>query len=332
MAKRRPCARKLEAAGEVVSRTTVPCRRSRRPFCCGWPGSIRSGNTPAFTTFTANGDRPPAPHRTKRWPVVRTQHTRQPILPERRLQNRPGMCHIRLLQPLAAQQITAIRIRQRQGIAPLPVATVEPTLQVDTPHIVRTPTGGKGGPSAAGLEDAYAATPPDPPAAATPRCCSRPATEPQVDVDPGRPGSSSDPTSDAYGEAQAPTPPPPHSDPADDDAAHGSGPKVPQPPPADTGFATCTPSFGSPRNTGSAPETDASSSFHSNINFNRSSMAQVSFQGMGTSLPMYFTCYLCPRSILLPMSPVRTQSPEPYTCPLHPSRSACLPHLADPQC
>ena len=147
-----------------------------------------------------------SPHRTKRWPVVRTQHTRQPILPERRLQNRPGMCHIRLLQPLAAQQITAYAC---QGIAPLPVATVEPTLVVDTPHIVRTPTGGKGAVRGGARRRLRRDT------TRPSRCSNSPmllsAGHRTVDVDPGRPGFLRTPRPDAYGEAQAPTPPPPHS-------------------------------------------------------------------------------------------------------------------------
>lgn len=35
--------------------------RSNRPFCCGLPGAIRSGITPALITFTESFDRPPAP-------------------------------------------------------------------------------------------------------------------------------------------------------------------------------------------------------------------------------------------------------------------------------
>jgi hypothetical protein len=36
------CWSTLEAAGFVVSRFSVKCMRSCRPFCCGCPGLIRS--------------------------------------------------------------------------------------------------------------------------------------------------------------------------------------------------------------------------------------------------------------------------------------------------
>ena len=47
--------------GVAVSRSSVRCSRSSRPFCCGLPGAMRSGSTPALITLTASRERPPAP-------------------------------------------------------------------------------------------------------------------------------------------------------------------------------------------------------------------------------------------------------------------------------
>src|SRR5262249_42836731 len=58
------------------------------------------------------------------------------------------------------------------------------------------------------------------------------------------------------------------------------------------------------------------------MNITRSSMAQVSFQGIGRSpLPSLLTCHPCTPSKLLPMSPVCTLlAPPPLTPPHHASR------------
>src|SRR5713226_2313918 len=59
------------------------------------------------------------------------------------------------------------------------------------------------------------------------------------------------------------------------------------------------------------------------MNINRSSMAQVSFQGIGKSpLPSFLTCHPCIRSKLLPMSPVCTHedSSEPSPPPPPPRK------------
>ena len=43
--------------------------RSWRPFCCGLPGAIRSGTTPALITLTESCDSPPAPQEANGGPL-----------------------------------------------------------------------------------------------------------------------------------------------------------------------------------------------------------------------------------------------------------------------
>lgn len=50
--------RRLVAAGLVVSFLSVRCMRSWRPFCCGWPGWMRSRRIPKRSHQTASRDSP----------------------------------------------------------------------------------------------------------------------------------------------------------------------------------------------------------------------------------------------------------------------------------
>jgi hypothetical protein len=49
----------LDRGGLAVSSFNVRCMRSCLPFCCGFPGSMRSGMMPSFTHFTDSFDKPP---------------------------------------------------------------------------------------------------------------------------------------------------------------------------------------------------------------------------------------------------------------------------------
>src|ERR1700678_4219522 len=82
--------------------------------------------------------------RGKRRSVVGTHVMRQAELAERRIQHRPDMVGIRARQPLAAQQIAAMGIGDRQRLAAPAVAGQETTLEVDAPHIVAAPQCAKG--------------------------------------------------------------------------------------------------------------------------------------------------------------------------------------------
>src|SRR5579864_2758817 len=51
------CCRKFLAAGLVASSFKVRCMRSCRPFCCGWPGLMRSISMPSLSHQTESFDR-----------------------------------------------------------------------------------------------------------------------------------------------------------------------------------------------------------------------------------------------------------------------------------
>src|SRR5947209_1704442 len=61
---------------------------------------------------------------------------RKAKLTERRIQHRPDMIGVGAGQRLAAQQIAAVRIRDRQRLTALAVAGQKPALEVDAPHLV----------------------------------------------------------------------------------------------------------------------------------------------------------------------------------------------------
>ena len=61
---------------------------------------------------------------------------RKPELAERRIQHRPHMIGVEARHRLAAQQIPAVGVAQRQRLATGAVAGQEPALEIDAPHIV----------------------------------------------------------------------------------------------------------------------------------------------------------------------------------------------------
>ena len=64
--------------GCAVSRRSIRCSRSSRPFCCGLPGAMRSGRTPALITLTASRDNPPAPVEANGGPLSERSRTGRP--------------------------------------------------------------------------------------------------------------------------------------------------------------------------------------------------------------------------------------------------------------
>ena len=84
--KRRCCSASVAAGGLAVSALRVRCRRSRRPFCCGLPGSIRSGLTPSLIHHTASADSPPAPTEANGGPLSERIVGWQAELAERRVE------------------------------------------------------------------------------------------------------------------------------------------------------------------------------------------------------------------------------------------------------
>src|SRR5258707_9620621 len=100
----------------------------RRPFCCGLPGAMRSGTTPALISLIDSFDSPPAPREANGEPL--SERIRQSELAERRIQHRPGMSTIGARQCLATQKIPAVGIGDGQRFAPLAVAGQKPALEV----------------------------------------------------------------------------------------------------------------------------------------------------------------------------------------------------------
>ena len=59
----------LAAIGCMVAALSVRCMRSWRPFCCGRPGTMRSGVMPSLTHQTESFERPPSPLEAKGLPL-----------------------------------------------------------------------------------------------------------------------------------------------------------------------------------------------------------------------------------------------------------------------
>ncbi len=119
----------------AVSCNSVRCSRSSRPFCCGLPGAIRSGNTPALITLTDSFDSPPTPREAKRAPLSERRPLGRPN--SRKAASRPATHdRRRSAHDLAAQEIAALRIAQRQRLAMRAVASEKPALEVHAPHVV----------------------------------------------------------------------------------------------------------------------------------------------------------------------------------------------------
>ena len=114
----------LAAGGCAISCFSVRCIRSCLPFCSGCPASIRSATIPSFIHHTASRDKPAMARRCKRRPIVGSDRLRHAILAKRRFKDRLHSRRVCLLHRLAAQQIPAVRICDRQAdrsVSPSPV-------------------------------------------------------------------------------------------------------------------------------------------------------------------------------------------------------------------
>src|SRR6185295_9109880 len=69
-------------------------------------------------------------------PIIVEQVGRQPELAERSLHDVAYAACVHPRHGLTPQQIPAMRIRDRQRVAPTPIPAAEPTLEIDTPHLV----------------------------------------------------------------------------------------------------------------------------------------------------------------------------------------------------
>ena len=76
--------------------------------------------------------------RRKRRTVVGADRPRQTTFPKRRFEDRPHPLVVGLLHSLAAQQVAAARIGDRQRINPLAISGTKPAFEIGAPHPVRS--------------------------------------------------------------------------------------------------------------------------------------------------------------------------------------------------
>ena len=110
---------------------SVRCNRSSRPFCCGLPGAMRSGTTPALITLTDSCDSPPPPAR--QTVALRSAVPRQAEL--RKTHPIPTTLILLVPQCLAAKRSryrlwASLSVSGSQCVC----ASQEPALEVDAPH------------------------------------------------------------------------------------------------------------------------------------------------------------------------------------------------------
>ena len=203
------------------------------------PASMRSGRRPALIARTEGRERPTAPVEANWRPVVRAQRHGQAMLAQGEVHDRPDMVGIGARHRLAAQKVSAVRIRQGQGLAPRPVAGPEPALEIDAPHVVGTPRTRQTAPCAAARAGATGASPSNPRDPTRPRSCSPPASQrPDRDA-AARPAPSPDPNSDAPAEPTGTRPQSPPTTTAHAGAVTATGTKAPKHRPADSAQTTC---------------------------------------------------------------------------------------------
>src|ERR1700685_1296061 len=116
------CCRKLLPAGLVVSSFRVRCMRSWRPFCCGWPGLMRSIAMPSLSHQTASLERLKRPFGLANGtPLSGGQAARV----EELLEGGDGEIFARGLQGFAEQEVARGVVGNGQRIAVPAVAELE---------------------------------------------------------------------------------------------------------------------------------------------------------------------------------------------------------------
>src|SRR6516162_3513781 len=181
--------------------------------------------------------------RGKRRTVVRTDRQRQPMLAERRLEDRPHMLGVGARHGLTAQQVTAVRIAQGERIAAPPVAGAKPALEIGTPRHWPPPPQQTAG-YRPGSGAAQASARPNPRAAANRRSCSPPERPSPDAARSASPAASSDPNGASARAIPTPLAPPPHHAPGRAATARASAPPNPRRLPRYTRRATCIRSCG----------------------------------------------------------------------------------------
>ena len=142
--KRRCCARRLAAIGDMVSCCRVRCMRSWRPFCSGCAGWIRSGSMPSFIHHTAKRDNPANRAGSEGRAVIGADRLRQAVLAERSLEDGLGALGVGLLHGLTAQQVAAAGIGESQRIDARAILGAAPAFEVAAPHPIGRVGRGEG--------------------------------------------------------------------------------------------------------------------------------------------------------------------------------------------
>src|SRR5947209_15623722 len=111
--------------------------RSWRPFCCGWPGLMRSMPIPSRSHHTESFERlNKALGLAKGTPLSERMPKRQAAFPEQPLERSNCRLFARGIERLAQQQVTRGMIGDRQRITVAAVAQLELALEVGTPQII----------------------------------------------------------------------------------------------------------------------------------------------------------------------------------------------------
>ena len=122
--------------GLAVSAFSVLCSRSSRPFCSGWPGSIRSGTMPSLTHHTASDDRLPNPTLAKGGPLSVRMARGSPYSRKARSRTRCACGPLGLDSPSQANRYREGGVLHGQRVDPDTISCAEPPLPVDGPDVV----------------------------------------------------------------------------------------------------------------------------------------------------------------------------------------------------
>ena len=123
--------------GRVASFFKVRCMRSWRPFCCGWPGLMRSMAMPRRSHQTESLERlNRALGLAKGTPLSERMASGQAALAKQPLEGGEGEFLAGRFQGLAQQQEARGMVGDGQRIAVAAVAELELALEVGAPQIV----------------------------------------------------------------------------------------------------------------------------------------------------------------------------------------------------
>ena len=147
--KRACCCRLFMPGGRVASFFRVRCMRSWRPFCCGWPGLMRSMAMPSRSHQTESLERlNRALGLAKGTPLSERMACGQAALEEELLEGGDGEVLAGRFEGLAEQQEARGVVGDGERVAVAAVAELELALEVGAPQVVGRGAGDSGVPVA----------------------------------------------------------------------------------------------------------------------------------------------------------------------------------------